>query len=320
MLSDMADSTKVVTPNVNAVNQTEFVAYDCLLATGFSLCLLVGLPGNCLALSYFIKTKKRNLSTLLYIAACSFDMISSVIHLPLTFNLFNKRQPGLLGNKSFCSVWLVTFGLAQQVSMFVALMISVSRTISIIFPFYKINKNYCVASIIMAVIYHLTWGVITITIYDIFRYSYGYGYCEFYSDKDFNKVYWISHNICTGIPPVLIFLSLVASIIKLRGRSASEESNRAKRRSSLTIIYFSVIFLVCNTVYFLNNVAFNYTMEALKLYPGPIYGNNFMFFYSWIIGEFLSTVLNASLNPVLYLCRMTRMRTWLLDVVRIREL
>ena len=84
-------------------------------------------------------------------------------------------------------------------------------------------------------------------------------------------------------------------------------------------IYFSVIFLACNTVYFLNNVAFNYTMKELKPYPGPIYGNNFMFFYSWIIGEFLSTVLNASLNPVLYLCRMTRMRTWLLDVVRIRE-
>ena len=323
ILDDTKNGTVAVTPNVGAVKQPKFIAYDCLLATGFCICFIVGLPGNCLALSYFIQTKKRNLSTLLYIAACSFDIISSIIHLPLTFNLFNERQPGLLRNEVFCSVWLVTFGVAQQMSIFVALLISVSRTIIIVCPFYKINIRYCLGSIILAMIYHLGWSVLTIVYHDEFEYSSGYGYCEFHSKKLLYDVYRINNNICTGIPPVLIFISLVVSMVKLQDESSSVEANRNKRKSSITILYFTLIFLLCNTVYFLNNVLHAYTEIAHKNaasrgYPGPIYDNNFMFFYSWIISEFFCTALNASLNPVLYLCRMSRMRAWLQGLIRNR--
>ena len=91
------------TPDVNLMLKTQYRVYDGMLALGFCLCLLIGLPGNCLALKFFVQSEKRNLPTLLYITASSIDIISSVIHLPLVVNLLNKRNPGALGHKLFCS-------------------------------------------------------------------------------------------------------------------------------------------------------------------------------------------------------------------------
>jgi len=141
----------------------EYRIYDGLLACGLFFCLVIGLPGNCLALKYFLHTKKRNLSTLLYIVACSIDVGSSVIHLPIAFSLLKNRNPGLLDNQSFCLIWTFILYLLQQMSVFVVMTLSLSRVIVIKYPFYKVNKRAVLVSIALYLVYHCIWNTILFT-------------------------------------------------------------------------------------------------------------------------------------------------------------
>ena len=137
------------TPDLTMIQDTQYRVYDGLIAAGFFVCFLIGLPGNCLALKYFLNRKRHTLSTLLYIVASTIDICSSVIHLPVAVNLLNKRTPGLLGNTIFCSMWYFILQLLQQMSMFVVMLISLSRTIVIIFPFYKVNRRAGILSVVV---------------------------------------------------------------------------------------------------------------------------------------------------------------------------
>ena len=312
MTENTTEIMLITTPNVTLLEHTQYRLYDGLIAAGFCICFVVGLPGNCLALSYFIRTKKRNLSTLLYKAACSIDIISSAIHLPLTFNLFNARKPGFLGNKYFCSMWYFILMQQQQMSAYVVMLMSLSRAIAIVFPFYRIKKYAVVASIFVYLFYQNVWIGLEIFVYGEYYYSRGFGYCGFITSTTMQTIYRTNFNISIGLTPIIVFTSMLVSIFKLR----TQDANRTKRRSSITIVYFTALFLSCNLITLLNNVLYNYLDITNTDYPGPIYDNNFMFFYSWIFSEIFCVVLNASLNPVLYLLRMERMRIWLQELLR----
>ena len=301
------------TPDVSLLQLTEYRIYDGLVATGFLICLVIGLPGNCLALRYFLQSKKRTLSNLLYIAACSLDTVSSIIHLPVTLNLLNRRHPGLFGNRHFCRMWYFIVLLVQAISIYVAMLLALTRTIVILFPFYKINKKLVIISIIAAVLYHSTWNTIDMVLQD-YVYSYSLGFCTVgptEANTDFNTLYMINFCLCLGIPPIIVFVSVVVSTARLNTHHLSDASQRRNRQASLTIIYFSTIFLICNSLSFFNNALLTLSLYWQHFPFWSFYNNKFVHFYSWMISEIFCIVLNAALNPLLYLWRMRAMRTWI---------
>ena len=300
------------TPNASVLMEPEYRVYDGMIAVGFCLCFLIGLPGNSLALRYFLQTKKRPLPILLYIVACCIDIGSSIIHLPVVANLLNKRNQGILKNTIFCSIWYFFLMLLQQMSMFVVMLLSLSRAIAILCPFYNINKKGVFASIAVYFLYQSVWD--TLHIYSAEEVHYTAGFCQMYSESSLNIASQINFSITSGVPPIIVFVSFLVSITELRMTDATESAihDRRNQRASETITFFAAIFLSCNLPTFLNNALFTFTMAQYERYPGPIYDNNFMYFYSWILSEIFCTVLNASLNPLLYFWRMKNMRAWLL--------
>ena len=297
------------TPHLGLLQLTEYRIYDGLVATGFLICLVIGLPGNCLALRYFLQTGKRNLSTLLYMIACCIDLVSSMIHLPVTVSWLNSRHPGPLTNRIFCLMWYFCILLLQLMSIFLVMVISLTRTIVIIFPFYKVKKQPVLICILVMFLYHCTWNVIYMVIHDDY-YSYGFGYCDVSPTGIFSTMYMINYCICTGIPPLIVLISVVSCTARLHDHHLSDASQRRNRQASLTIIYFSVNFLICNSLTLLNNAIYTVTIYGNVPYS-VIYNNKFMLFYSWLISEIFCTVLNAALNPLLYLWRMKAMRIWI---------
>ena len=301
------------TPDVSLLQLTEYRIYDGLVATGFLICLVIGLPGNCLALRYFLQTGKRNISTILYMIICCIDIVSSMIHLPVTFNWLNSRHPGLFGNRPFCKIWYFFILVLEVMSTFVAMLLSLTRTIVIHLPFYKIKKNAVLISIIVAFLYNSVWNALDVIIMDDY-YSYGFGYCAAESEGTYSTISMINCCVWTGIPPLITLISVVDSMKRMNSRNLPDTFRRKNREASKTIMYFSAIFLVCNCLTFVNNAL--YTVTSFENYPGPIYKHGFMFFYSWLLSELFCTVLNATLNPILYFWRMKQMREWLMRPVR----
>jgi hypothetical protein len=197
--------------------------------------------------------------------------------------------------------------------MFVVMLLSLSRAIVILFPFYKVNKAAIYKSIFAYFIYHCIWNTLYITLSGYAHYDTATGLCLVYSDSLFYDIFRANYSICLGIPPLAVFLSFMASIIKLLRENIMDESQKRNRKASITITYFSVTFLLCNSVSFFNQSLFTFSMAWYKIYPGPLYDNNFMFFYSWLLSELFCTVLNAFLDPLLYFWRMKEMRLWLLN-------
>ena len=440
------EGTIPLTPDVSLMLQTQYRVFDGIIAECLLICLVIGLPGNALSLVYFIKTRSRNLPNLLYMTVCSVDMVTCLIHVPVTINLLNKRDPGLLGNEYFCGVWYFTLLIVQQLSVFVVMVISITRTIVITFPFYQINKNLVFTSILVTFLYHTIWTAVRF-LGGQYYYSKGFGYCDFYRET-LTIPYRINYSVTIGLFPLFVFVSLVLSVLGVRSRNSVwnqvfstglgnqnragvgnqnftgrgnqnctglgnknraglgnqnraglgnqnraglgnqnrtgfenqnrtgfenqnrtvfenqnrtgfenqnrtgfENQNRTgfenpnrtglenpnrtglgtskladlsqlrKRESSVTMIYFTVIFLICNFFTFLNNVVYIASIASggVDNYPGQLYSNTFMFFYSWLISEIVCTVINAALNPVLYFCRMRRMRCWVLRVLKLRN-
>ena len=324
------------TPDVEVLRQDpQYRVYDGLLAFGLCACLVVGLPGNCLALYHFLQTKKRNLPTLLYRVACSIDLCSSVIHLPVVVSLLKRRTEGLFGkpvNETFCFIWYFLLLLLQQMSMFTVMLQSISRVIVIVLPFRKVNKKAVLASLPIYLLYQLAWMSVYFAFSSPF-FSPGPGYCSRYiSDTDYGEMaqilkstYFANHSLCMGTPPGIVFLAFVVSVVKLRKSHANSGTHSNKYKASVTITYFAAVFLVCNLLTFTNILLYTITISLdhptsneYGSYPGDIYRNMFMFYYSWPISEVFCVVLNAALNPLLYLWRMKEMRQWLFQIIGIR--
>ena len=304
------------TPDVSILSQTQYRVYDCLLAAGLCLCFLIGLPGNCLSLTYFIRSRKRNLPTLLYITACSIDIVSSVIHLPVTANLFNRRRPGLLGNKGFCGIWYFFLVSVQQISMFIVMTLSITRAIVIFFPFYRIRRKTVFIFILLTLIYTFFWNSVY-TINGEYYYSTAFSYCGFDDEQNMILyVYNINYSLLTGFPPIAVFIAMTLSIVKL-GTQKSHQNDKNRRNASMTMIYFSAVFLVCNMLTFLNNALLTYSDFSDKGYT-YFYKNPFLFFYSWQLSEIFCTVLNAAINPILYIFRFKELRAWLFEILNLK--
>ena len=115
--------------------------WDKLLGTLMVTCTLFGVPANVLALKYFWSRRSKALPDLLYQAICVIDTCTCVAHIPVAIALFGGRYPFLFNNLIFCATWQTLFNFLQLISMFLVMLLSVSRCIAIALPFHEVHKN-----------------------------------------------------------------------------------------------------------------------------------------------------------------------------------
>jgi hypothetical protein len=90
--------------------------------------------------------------------------------------------------------------------------------------------------------------------------------------------------------------------------------SKKKQQASVTLASFTALFMICNAPCFVNNVVYVVGYFMSRKYPRPFYMSTFMFFYSWVLAEVVSMVLNAALNPVLYYLRVQGLKGWTLSL------
>ena len=293
------------------LSEEQFRIYDTLLAVTLTLCTLVGLPGNIVSLLYFYSSKQRNFSSLIYSLVSIVDICICVVQIPVMIALFNTRRPGIFAEPTFCKAWNAAFFYLQQMSMFLVLLMSVSRSIKVIFLQYQIRRRYLVVSFllyscIIAIRFTMVW-IFGRGDHTMFAYRHEDVQC-FYDLKTepFSYIDQLIYSLCVGIPPIVTTISFVIFIVVVCQKSKVSQMNKTRRQAAVTMGMFTILFLTCNLPCLVNNTLWFVT----KLYHGNFYGSTFMFYYSWVISEVFCTVLNAALNPVLYFCRMKSMRDW----------
>ena len=304
------------TPNEeHLLAEEEYRIYDILLAVTLSLCTVVGLPGNLSSLVYFYSASRRDFSSLIYTLVCGIDICTCVIHLPVMIALYNTRKPGIFGETTFCIAWIVVFYYLQKISMFLVMLLSVSRTITIIYLRYKIKKRLLVASCVGYTLMILLWEII-VFIFERSDEQYGYYKMDVYCYRNVHRkpivyIHQVLMTLSISVPPILTSISFTVFANKLLRKRQVSNRNDRKHQAAVTMAMFTALFLVCNLPCLMNNVVWLVHKANSFSYPGPLYSTPFIAYYSWLISDVVSTVLNAALNPVLYLSRMSQFREWL---------
>ena len=178
-------------------------------------------------------------------------------------------------------------------------------------PLYRVYRAFYIYSLLLLLLDLMTWQAGIGFVYgpddpDCYRRTTGN---QTTSTKIFFVINELTEALKVGIPTLVTSVSLAICIFKLLIRP-SYLSHDKKTCASKTVTIFTTLFLTCNLPYFCNKILWALT-HALYTLPGPIFSNLFMHWYSWTISKILLTVLNATLNPVLYFYRMPRFRAWL---------
>ena len=292
----------------------EYRIYDTLLAVTLTLCTVVGLPGNLLSLIYFYSAGRRDFSNFIYLIVCAIDICSCVVHIPVTIALYNERRPGIFEDIRVCSAWFIVFFNLQRMSMFLVMLLSVSRSITLIYLCYKINTKFITAAFVAYTSFLISWQIIA-HIFGGRDKWYGYSAFDVYCWrglylKPLSYIDQLVRSICVGFPPILIAISFTLVSYKLLQRSQVSRRNERKHKAVVTMAMFTALFLMCNLPCLLNNIMWFINKLLHDEYPGPIYSSPFLAYYSWVISEIVSTVLNASLNPAIYLSRINTLQQW----------
>ena len=310
-------------PNYPGI-KTPYIPLDCLLGSLLLLCALIGIPGNILGIFFFASVTRENKIAKLYIIICSIDTITSFTPLPVAIAMFRGRKPGLFNEHTFCILWAVVYTTLQKMSIFLVLVLSISRTVAIVRPLNKIRTKIVMISVagylVIVFLIPLIAHVIQALGGEDFKYSWDGAYCYY------NYRTWMGHvtNIVqVGLPPIITFITLIVSVINLSNgdkmstrRTSVETIQKIRYQASITIAMFTSLFLVCNIPLFIKLMYYLATKFLGVEYPGVYLGSRFMFWYSWHIANIDTVVLNAVLNPVLYYCRMRDFRTWCSKVIR----
>ena len=279
--------------------------------------MIMGLFGNLTATFYFWGRRHENFPDYLYAINSIVDTLISVLACPVIASLLHDRSAMFFSNNSFCSVFALLFTFLQRYSMFVVMVISVTRTVSISAPFHSVKEP--VVKIVM-----LTYGILLAVLYTTLL-AVGRIFAIY-----FNKtvhcfpatmtmvgwewtLYMLIHLVPALLVPVTVFFSLIFSCKSLMKKTVlGSEDDKLFWRISVTIALFTAGFLICNIPLFFIYVISSFEIWfKLEVSTSSFLPESFVYWYDWLLAAIFLTTLNASINPCLYFFRMPQFRLWI---------
>ena len=275
-------------------------------------CCLVGFPGNCFAARHFYQ-KKRDAAQINYLLISLNDCLVCLMVLPTGISFLMSRDPGMLESSVICHIWATLSFIVMRMAVFLTMILSVNRTISLMFPFRR--SSYRTPLLSVTIFFTFIASQLIVTYWWGFKARYntylvGCMWSGDNSDQDvLSKAMYLEVSmILTYVLPVfLVSLGCIFSTIVLFQQSGviGDTTFNRKHRASKTIVIFTVIYLLFNiplaTSVVLQTVGVhtNWTINLLKFdYANPPY----LFYFKNFINV-ISTALNSAINPLVYLWR-----------------
>ena len=306
--------------------------WDITLGTLILLAGLLGIVGNSLSLGYFWQTRRNDLATQLYLLIGVIDLCTCLFQFPVPASLFKRRVPVLFNNIFFCTAWTILFDFLNKISMFLVLLLSLSRAIAIARPFYRIRKKLIFGGFLMYCLLLIAHSIFML----LLKFSAIYGadatYCYLYFETGEEKITETQNSFITteyilfsieyGVPPLITFLSFLVCLVKLLKGSRVGATDDKRRTAAVTVTIFTAVFLLCNCPLFLLLTLYTTYLivygDEFSIDVG-VFSNYFMLWYSWTICRILLTVLNATLNPIIYFFRMANFKKWIRNGCKLEE-
>ena len=124
------------------------------------LCFLIGTVGNITSFLYF-KSKKRDMSSVLYITITLNDLVVSVTILPVGISFLSERSEGFVfGPSLICRAWTYIWELSISLSIFLVMCLCITRTMSLFRPFKRQKIRYMIPAIVTYLLLRLAFCIV----------------------------------------------------------------------------------------------------------------------------------------------------------------
>ena len=299
--------------------RNEIKTYDHVLAWIFILGTVAGVLGNSCAVCYFWPRRKKTIHDLLYLSISTIDLITVSIGFPLIASLLNERRPTLFSNKVFCGLWICLEIICMEISIFLAMVICVTRTLIMKYPKRPINRSMIIGAIIGYFIFLvLCDAIFLLNRWNVFGHYVWYHSCCWVRHSREPKypiasfIDYILQAVTLLAPSLIIFICFIVGIrILLTKPTFSGENRKGFRRVSITISIFTAVFLFFNIPCtmsliweFVSQFGFYSAYDMFENNKGGKY-------YIELISKILPMFLNAVTNPLLYILRMREYQHWI---------
>ena len=346
--SDMASNPQIPSPNRTL---------DLILSTTLTALSLSGTVTNSVSCIYFVSTRNKAKNSnsryfkILYTAISIVDILTCVLQIPVIHNLYLARHSSehMFQDQAFRYVWSCAWKGIITTSVMLVAQLSGSRLAILARPLTKLSSAlfwlpvttfFVITALVIVpyltnhVIVHFLPGRSSIPgFYGVVK---GADLLKLIRSNDpippemirndkLNNILW---SCIAGGPIIPIFLLCVVSVWYLRSAAQRAKSQKAQHRqhthASTTIVCVTILYIVCNVpslIYLANRVfraghlGESHTLRQVAEILNP---TKFEKFYFTLLMKSCS-VLNSSLNPLLYFWRMTSFRNFLKHAVGMKE-
>ena len=284
-------------------------------------CFVFGTLGNLAAFTFF-KFSTENVPHTIYKIITLADMYICACVLPVGACYLMERSPGIVfGNGVMCHIWGYIWNICGRMSIFLVVVLSTTRTLTILRPFYLLKIKAVVAAILVYILLLLT----QLLVMDFFqgahiKFDEHYADCGFYANpKNTNQVlYFIGYIIPFIVPMFIVIISCAFTIYAIAIKPRQNDSHTkaqatSSARATMTILIFTLTYSIFNIPLVFDRMIMAiqfYSEYNINLYKFPYSEHYLNFTYS------ISIAINSALNPWLYLWRMHNFRRFLLDAVK----
>ena len=291
---------------------------DKIISAVLILLLAISVFGNITAFFYFWTNRRKSLPNKLYMTIIIVDLITSFSSVPVITSLLNSRKPMIFASPGLCTTYLLSVNFSMRMAMFLVAVLSITRSVSIVTPHRTRNiksKLIAVSIICYGALLLGVDGLFLAKRWFISAYNQHMPACvlDMPKEKPPSMKTIMTHfgltltEILT--PPVLVFISLIITIVALKKSVPRSNRNTESRlrQISITVALFTAQHLVCTLPLFI------YVLCQALLFFARIaelswFFSGHMIWYGQITFIVLPSCLNTALNPCLYFWRMPRLR------------
>ena len=233
---------------------------------------------------------------------------------------FKNGKPLMFKHEWFCVGWGFVWQASIRLSIFLVAVLSISRTVSLVYPFYKIQRKTILIPVILYLILVLGQQVLPIVAGKSFWYARRLSMCTWLltdvvalNTTEFKVLHFTFITLEYVIPAFPIIISCIITICLLNRRRKFSTSAGAilKSEATKTIIYLTLAYIFFNApliiVCILESITvlsdFKFKIQQFGL-PVPVLN----FIYT-LIGNH-AVALNSTTNVMIYFCRKQGLRTF----------
>lgn len=283
---------------------------DIAIGSALVLTLVLGLLGNIVGFIYFWPRREKTALNRLYIGIVVVDILTCILTIPVIASLFNNREVMLFTSPAFCGTWAVITCWLLRLSTFLVTVLSVTTTVAMVCPHIQVELSSILATTTGYATVLLTLdGAFFATGWIKGAYYKELVLCDYAPTEHAQSAramvfIFVTFQTEVLLPPVVLFVSLIISVISLScSRTTARNNDQAEfSRASVSVAMFTTVSILCNIPLIIFQIfpVLAYFDESRAERTMTWINRN----YGYLLLRYFPYVLNATLNPIFYLIRM----------------